>query len=139
MLNKVFIMGRLTRDPELKYTPQGTAVTRFTLACERNYGKKGEKEVDFINCIAWRNMAENVAQYFTKGRMAVVTGSLQIRKWEGRDGIKREAAEVNTNEIYFGDSKKNNQQQAVPESDWDSLGEEINVNAEPTYPDDLPF
>ena len=106
MLNKIFLMGRLTRDPELKRTPSGTAVTSFAIAVDRDFkGQNGEKETDFIDVVAWRNTAEFVSKYFTKGRMAVVEGRLQIRDWTDKDGQKRRSAEVIADNVYFGDSK----------------------------------
>lgn len=107
MLNKIFLMGRLTRDPELRRTQSGTAVASFTLAVDRDHGKKGEdKETDFIDIVAWRNTAEFVSKCFSKGRMAVVEGRLQIRDWTDKEGGKRRSAEVVADNIYFGDSKK---------------------------------
>ena len=107
MLNKIFIMGRLTRDPELRRTQSGTAVTSFSLAVDRDYkSQSGEKETDFIDVVAWRSTAEFVAKYFTKGRMAVVEGRLQIRDWKDKDGNNRRSAEVIAENIYFGDSKR---------------------------------
>ena len=106
MLNKVFIMGRLARDPELRRTQNGTAVASFTLAVDRDYkGAAGERETDWIDCVAWRQSAEFVNRYFTKGRMAVVEGKLQIRDWTDKDGNKRRNTEVLVENIYFGDSK----------------------------------
>ena len=108
MLNHIVIMGRLTRDPELRHTGSGTPVAGFTLAVERDFGNRetGEKETDFIDCTAWRNTAEFVSKYFAKGRMAVVSGRLQIRKWEDKDGNKRNTAEIVADSVYFGDSKR---------------------------------
>ena len=107
MLNKIVLMGRLTRDPELRRTQSGTAVASFTLAVDRDFkAQNGEKETDFIDVVAWRNTAEFVSKYFTKGRMAVVEGRLQIRDWTDKDGTKRKAAEVIADNVYFGDSKK---------------------------------
>ena len=107
MLNKIFLMGRLTRDPELRRTQSGTAVTSFSLAVDRDFkSQSGEKETDFIDIVAWRNTAEFVSKYFTKGRMAVVEGRLQIRDWTDRDGNKRRSAEVVADNVYFGDSKR---------------------------------
>lgn len=107
MLNHITIMGRLTRDPELRRTGSGIAVTSFTLAVDRDFGKteSGEKETDFIDCVAWRQTGEFVSKYFTKGRMAVVSGRLQIRSWTDKEGNKRRAAEVIADNVYFGDSK----------------------------------
>lgn len=107
MLNKIILMGRLTRDPELRRTGSGTAVTSFSLAVDRDFkSQSGEKETDFIDVVAWRSTAEFVAKYFTKGRMAVVEGRLQIRDWTDKDGNKRRNAEVLADNIYFGDAKK---------------------------------
>lgn len=107
MLNKIFIMGRLTRDPELRRTQGGNAVTSFALAVDRDFkSADGTKETDFIDVVAWRNTAEFAAKYFTKGRMAVVEGRLQMRDWTDKDGNKRRSAEVLADNIYFGDSKR---------------------------------
>ena len=107
MLNRIIIMSRLTRDPELRHTQSGTAVASFSLAVDRDFkNQNGEKETDFIDVVAWRNSAEFVSRYFTKGRMAVVEGRLQIRAWEDRQGNKRRSAEVVADNVYFGDSKK---------------------------------
>ena len=107
MLNKIILMGRLTRDPELRRTQSGTAVTSFSLAVDRDFkSQSGEKETDFIDIVAWRNTAEFVSKYFTKGSMAVVSGRLQIRDWTDRDGGKRRSAEVIAENVYFGDSKR---------------------------------
>lgn len=106
MLNHITIMGRLTRDPELRRTGSGIAVTSFTLAVDRDYkAKDAEKETDFIDCVAWRSTGEFVGKYFTKGRMAVVSGKLQIREWTDKSGNKRRTAEVLADNVYFGDSK----------------------------------
>lgn len=107
MLNKIFIMGRLTRDPELRTANSGTSVASFSLAVDRNYkGADGEKETDFIDCVAWRQTGEFSAKYFTKGRMAVVEGRLQIRPWTDKEGNNRRSAEVIVDNMYFGDSKR---------------------------------
>lgn len=107
MLNKIIIMGRLTRDPELRRTGSGTAVTSFSLAVDRDFkSQSGEKETDFIDVVAWRSTAEFVSKYFTKGRMAVVEGRLQIRDWTDKEGGKRRSAEVIADQVYFGDSKR---------------------------------
>jgi single-strand DNA-binding protein len=97
-------MGRLTKDVELRRTGTGTAVASFTVAVDRDFSK--ENEVDFIECVAWKNTAEFVSKYFSKGRMAIVSGSLQIRSWTDKDGNKRKTAEVVADNVYFGDSKK---------------------------------
>ena len=107
MLNKIIIMGRLTRDPELRRTGSGTAVTSFSLACDRDFkSQSGEKETDFIEVVAWKNTAEFVSKYFSKGRMAVVEGRLQIRDWTDKAGNKRTTAEVVADNVYFADSKR---------------------------------
>ena len=107
MLNKIIIMGRMTRDPELRRTQSGTAVTSFTLATDRDFkGQNGEKETDFVDVAAWRSTAEFVAKYFTKGRIAIVEGRLQMRDWTDKDGNKRRSAEVVADNVYFGDSKR---------------------------------
>ena len=108
MLNHIVLMGRLTRDPELRRTGSGIAVASFSLAVDRDFGSRetGEKETDFIDIVAWRNTAEFVSKYFTKGRMAVVSGRLQIRNWTDKEGNKRRSAEVVADNIYFGDSKR---------------------------------
>lgn len=107
MLNKIILMGRLTRDPELKKTPAGTDVASFSIACERDRAAAGaEKETDFIDCVAWRKTAEFVSNWLRKGMMVILSGRLQIRAWTDKDGNKRRAAEVVCDEVYFGESKK---------------------------------
>ena len=107
MLNKVIIMGRLVKDPELRRTQSGTAVTSFRIAVDRDFkSQDGSKQADFFDVVAWRNTAEFVSKYFTKGRMAVVEGRLQIRDWTDKDGGKRRSAEVVAENVYFGDSKR---------------------------------
>ena len=109
MLNQIVLMGRLTRDPELRRTGTGVPVASFSIAVDRDFGgrnESGEKETDFIDIVAWRSTAEFVAKYFTKGRMAVVSGRLQIRNWTDKEGNKRRNAEVVADNIYFGDSKR---------------------------------
>ena len=113
MLNKIILMGRLTRDPELRRTGSGTAVTSFSLAVDRDYkSQNGERETDFIDIVAWRSTAEFVSKYFTKGRMAVVEGRLQVRDWTDKDGARRRTTEVVADSVYSGDSKR-----AVSDSD----------------------
>ena len=108
MLNKIFIMGRLARDPELRRTQTGTPVARFTLAVDRDFKDKntGERVTDWIDVVAWRQTAEFVSRFFTKGRMAVVEGRLQIRDWTDKEGGKRRSAEVVADQVYFADSKR---------------------------------
>ena len=108
MLNRIIIMGRLVRDPELRTTQSGIPVTSFTLAVDRDFKSRdnGEKSTDFIDVVAWRQTAEFVCKYFTKGRMAIAEGRLQIREWKDRDGNNRRTAEVVADNVYFGDSKR---------------------------------
>ena len=111
MLNHIVIMGRLTRDPELRRTGSGIAVASFTVAVDRDFGGRegGEKETDFIDCVAWRQTGEFVSKYFTKGSMIVVSGRLQIRNWNDKEGNKRRTAEVVADNVYFGESKRSNE------------------------------
>ena len=111
MLNHITIMGRLTRDPELRRTGTGIAVASFTVAVDRDFSGRdgGEKETDFIDCVAWRQTGEFVSKYFTKGRMIVVSGRLQIRSWTDKEGGKRRTAEVVADNVYFGESKRSNE------------------------------
>ena len=108
MLNHIVIMGRLTRDPELRRTGSGVAVASFRVAVDRDYGSKegGEKKTDFIDCVAWRQTGEFISKYFAKGRMIVVEGRLEMREWNDKDGNRRTTAEVNVANAYFGDSKR---------------------------------
>lgn len=107
MLNIAIIMGRLTRDPELRRTGSGKPVASFTVAVDRDYAADGqEKETDFIDCIAWNGTAEFVQKYFNKGSMIVVSGRLQLRNWTDKEGNKRRSAEIVANNVYFGESKK---------------------------------
>ncbi len=128
MLNKITVMGRMTKDPELRRTQSGTAVASFAIAVERDYKPEGgEKETDFFDVIAWRKTAEFVCRYFTKGRMAVIDGRLQTRKWTDKNGGNRVAVEIIADSVYFGDSKK-----SVPDGE--------NEPVELEYDDgDLPF
>lgn len=107
MLNRIIVMGRMTRAPELRRTNSGTAVASFAVAVDRDFkSQSGEKETDFIDVVAWRNTAEFVSKYFSKGRMAVVEGRLQLRDWTDKDGNKRRTAEIVADSVYFGDSKR---------------------------------
>jgi single-strand DNA-binding protein len=105
-MNKVILMGRLTKDPELRNTQQGTMVCSFSMAVNRRFVKEGQQNADFINCTAWRNTAEFVSKYFSKGNMIAVVGSLQTRTWEGQDGKKQYAMDVVVDEAYFTGSKE---------------------------------
>lgn len=118
MLNNIVIMGRLTRDPELRRTSSGVAVASFTLACERDFAAQGEaRGTDFIDIVAWRYTAEFVEKYFSKGQMAVVTGRLQIRNWEDKEGNKRRSAEILADHVYFGEAKRDKTTQCEPQYD----------------------
>lgn len=131
MLNKVIIMGRLTRDPELRRTQGGTAVTSFTMAVDRDFkSQSGEKETDFIDVVAWRNTGEFAAKYLAKGRMAAVEGRIQVRDWQDKDGNRRKSVEVVADNVYFSDSKRDSKPQ---ESRDDQEFDEIEDDG------DLPF
>ena len=107
MLNQITIMGRLTRDVELRHTQQGTPVASFTVAVERDFQSGGERQTDFIDCVAWRQAGEFAAKYFQKGSMAVVSGRLESRRWEDKNGGKRTNWEINVDNLYFGESRRN--------------------------------
>lgn len=125
MLNKCFLLGRMTKDPEIRRTNGGTAVTSFTLAVDRDFKTNGEKETDFIDVVAWRNTAEFVSKYFSKGRMAIVEGRLQIRDWTDKNGNKRRTAEVVADNVYFGDSKRENKEEPeYKQADFAEISEE---------------
>ena len=141
MLNKIIIMGRLVRDPELRRTGSGTAVTSFSLACDRDFkSQSGEKETDFIDVVAWKNTAEFVSKYFSKGRMAVVDGRLQIRDWTDKDGGKRRSAEVIAENVYFADSKRSESNDNQKEN-FNALSGRLNDDFVPASEEDgeLPF
>lgn len=124
MLNRITIMGRLVADPELRRTPKGSAVCSFRIACDRDQkNADGEYDTDFIDVVAWHGLAENIARYFTKGRMAVIDGRLQIRPWTDRDGARHYATEILAGRIYFGDSRPKDESGGEP-------SEEDNVNEE---------
>lgn len=106
-MNKVILMGRLTKDPEMRNTQQGTMVCSFSIAVNRRFAKEGQQNADFINCTAWRNTAEFISKYFSKGNMISVVGSLQSRSWDGSDGKKQYATDVVVDEAYFTGSKEN--------------------------------
>lgn len=125
MLNKCFLLGRMTKDPEIRRTNGGAAVTSFTLAVDRDFKTNGEKETDFIDVVAWRNTAEFVSKYFSKGRMAIVEGRLQIRDWTDKNGNKRRTAEVVADNVYFGDSKRENKEEPeYKQADFAEISEE---------------
>ena len=123
MLNNVVIMGRLTRDPELRRTQGGTAVTSFTMAVDRDFkSQSGEKETDFIDVVAWRNTGEFAAKYLAKGRMAAVEGRIQVRDWQDKDGNRRKAVEVVADNVYFADSKRDSKpQESRDDQEFDEI------------------
>ena len=150
MLNHIVIMGRLTRDPELRYTQSQTPVASFTLAVDRDFGGRdgGERQTDLIDCVAWRQTAEFVSKYFAKGSMAVVSGRLQIRDWTDRDGGKRRSAEVVVDNIYFGESKRREdgavrtESRPAYQSSYESVSPSMGASAFSELSDDdgeLPF
>ena len=127
MLNRIIVMGRMTRDPELRRTNSGTAVASFAVAVDRDFkSQSGEKETDFIDVVAWRNTAEFVSKYFSKGRMAVVEGRLQLRDWTDKDGNKRRTAEIVADSVYFGDSKRDGGDtvQSEPQDDFSEIADD---------------
>ena len=128
MLNKIFLQGRLVADPELRHTQQGTPVASFRIAVDRDYkNQSGNKETDFINIVAWRGTGEFVSRYFTKGRMAIVEGRLQVREYTDKEGNRRHATEVVANNIYFGDSRKDERttnDSAKPAEEFAELAED---------------
>lgn len=129
MLNRIIVMGRMTRDHELRRTNSGTAVASFTVAVDRDFkSQSGEKETDFIDVVAWRNTAEFVSKYFSKGRMAVVEGRLQLRDWTDRSGNKRRSAEIVADNVYFGDSKRDggDAAQSEPQSGFSEVEDDGN-------------
>jgi single-strand DNA-binding protein len=127
MLNTITIMGRLTKDPELRRTGSGVAVASFNVAVDRDFTKDGsEKETDFIDCVAWRQTGEFVSKHFSRGRMIVVSGRLQIRSWTDKDGGKRRTAEIVADNVYFGDSKKDSNNKVESAMGYGEL--------EPDYP-----
>lgn len=123
MLNNVVIMGRLTRDPELRRTQGGTAVTSFTMAVDRGFkSQSGEKETDFIDVVAWRNTGEFAAKYLAKGRMAAVEGRIQVRDWQDKDGNRRKSVEVVADNVYFADSKRDSKpQESRDDQEFDEI------------------
>lgn len=146
MINRVILVGRLTRDPEMRYTQSGIAVTRFTLACDRPFsGQDGKREADFIDCVVWRKQAENVSKYLSKGSMAGVDGRLQISSYEGQDGQKRYRAEVVADSVRFLSSKGDGRDSAPPPRDDEAPPAKGGFDQQPysggidLSDDDLPF
>ncbi len=147
MLNKVILMGRLTRDPELRSTPSGVNVVSFTLAVDRDFARQGEeRKTDFINIVAWRNTADFVSKYFTKGQLVAVSGKLQVRSWDdAQSGQKRYATDVVADEVFFAESKKTSN---APGGSFEGLEEPAGANSSfdttsvagfTTADEDLPF
>ena len=142
MLNKVSLMGRFTRDPELRSTPQGISTCSFSIAVDRNFVRPGEeRKADFINCVAWRQTAEFISKYFKKGSMVALEGSIQTRSWDDQDGKKRYATDVVVSQVYFAESKRDSQSSMSDDSfsqinDFGSLPEPISPMG---TDDDLPF
>ena len=139
MLNKIVLQGRLCYDPELRHTQSGAAVSSFTLAVDRDFkSHSGERETDFVNCTAWKSVAEFTARYFSRGRMAIVEGRLQSRKYTDKDGNNRTAYEVVASSVYFGDSKRDS-------DPLDKLADDATPVSEPSFqemeddPSELPF
>lgn len=148
MLNRVILIGRLAQDPELRYTTNGTAVCRFTVAVNRRYTTAtGERQADFIDCVAWRQLAENLASYMSKGRLIAVEGSIQTRTYEGKDGQKRKAVEVVAETVRFLERNPQNQGQVSgrrerPVDEWSDIGTEIEPDSFDVIDhdeDDYPF
>ena len=133
MLNHIVLMGRLTRDPELRYTQSQTPVASFSLAVDRDFGRGEEKQTDFIDCVAWRQTGEFVSKYFQKGSMAVVSGRLQIRDWTDRDGNKRRSAEVVVDNVYFCESKRREGESRDNYGPRDSYGSRDNYSSRDSY------
>ncbi|MBQ3023581.1 MAG: single-stranded DNA-binding protein [Clostridia bacterium] len=141
MLNKVILMGRFTRDPELRSTPQGISTCSFSIAVDRNFVRQGEeRKADFINCVAWRQTAEFISKYFRKGSMVALEGSIQTRTWDDQDGKKRYATDVVVSQVYFAESKRDSQPAGEESfsqvSDFGTLPEPISPMG---TDDDLPF
>lgn len=139
MLNKVILMGRFTRDPELRSTPQGISTCSFSIAVDRNFVRQGEeRKADFINCVAWRQTAEFISKYFRKGSMVALEGSIQTRSWDDPDGKKRYATDVVVSQVYFAESKRDSQG-----ADDSFAGSDFGALPDPISPmgtdDDLPF
>ena len=120
-MNECILIGRMARDPELKFTPQNVAVTTFTLAVDRKFSKGEEKQADFINCVAWRNTAEFVAKFFQKGQMMALTGNLQVRSWEDTQGNKRFATEVIADKVEFCGSKYEEPSASAPKDNFEPV------------------
>lgn len=145
MLNKAILMGRLVRDPEKRYTQSNTAVASFTLAIDRDRAdQNGQRQTDFIDCVAWGKTADFVAQWFTKGMMAIVCGRIQSRNWEDKNGNKRTSIEVNCEDVSFGETKKSREQGGYGQGGYGQSGYQAptasqNFEELPDDDDDVPF
>lgn len=140
MLNHITLMGRMTADPTLRHSRSGIPVCTFSIACQRDHkSADGERATDFINIVAWRGIAEFVSKHFTKGRMVVVDGRLQLRDWTDRDGNKRRSAEIVANSVNFGDSRPQNQTAPVSAHSGNSAAQEYGWSDVPGSIEDLPF
>lgn len=138
-MNQIVLMGRLTRDVEIRHTQSNIPVASFTLAVDRGYQKDGDKQTDFINCVAWRGTAEFVSKWFSKGDMCAVTGRLQMRDWQDRDGNKRISAEVVTDHVYFTGSKKESGGATYSDFDAPPASDDSDFAELSDDDDDLPF
>ena len=121
MLNRIVVMGRCGKDPEIRMTKKGTSVASVTLAVDRDYSADHNKETDWIDVVAFRKTAEFVEKYFSKGQMAIVTGRLQIRNWEDKEGNKRRSAEILADHVYFGDGKKDRAETYEPQGEFNEI------------------
>lgn len=136
MLNKVILMGRLTRDPELRSTPQGVSTCSFSIAVDRNFVREGEeRKADFINCVAWRQAAEFISKYFKKGNMVALEGSIQTRSWDDQDGKKHYVTEVIVSQVYFAERKADGQSNTADDAPLPMLDGFAPMGQD----DDLPF
>lgn len=137
-MNKVILMGRLTRDAEMRQTPSGVSVARFTIAVNRRFKSEGQPEADFINCVAWRHTGEFISRYFNKGSMIAIVGSIQSRSWDGQDGKKQYATEVVVDEAYFTGEKRESAYNQVPQLNTEDNGYNEFADLDGDL-DDLPF
>ena len=133
MLNHIVIMGRLTRDPEVRYTQSQLPVATFRVAVDRDFGRGEEKQTDFIDCVAWRSTGEFVSKYFQKGSMAIVSGRLQMRDWTDKEGNKRTSAEIVADNVYFGESKRRDGEQREGYGPRDSYGQRDSYGSRGSY------
>ena len=135
MLNIITICGRLTSDPELKKTPNNVIVATFSVAVDRDYSKDGQRETDFINCVAWRGTADHLCKYFHKGKMIIVSGSLQVRNYTDQNGYKRYVSEVIADKVFFAGDKQKDEQSNATQQPYQFDPNDV----EPVTADELPF